>query len=177
MLQKCSLWEVASVFFNNPEKNFELMEISKEINLAHTSVKRHLETLLELKIVLKKPVAFGRKSNFCYYGNKNEPIFTHYKKIYNLDTLYHSKVIEKIVSKCQPNSIVLFGSFQKGEDTIKSDIDLFVESQEMEISLKKVSNRNIELHFKNNFKDFPKELRSNIANGIILHGFLEVYND
>lgn len=177
MLQKCSLWNVASAFFKDPEKEFELMELSRTIKLAHTSVKKHLETLCKLNIILKKPVSFGRKSNVCYHANRNHEAFLHYKKIYNLEVIHNSGIIEKIVTTCQPNAIVLFGSFQKGEDTIKSDIDIFVESKPESISLKKIADRSIEIHFKRNFNEFPKELKANIANGIVLHGFLEVYDD
>jgi predicted nucleotidyltransferase len=179
MLQKCSLWNVATVFFDKPEKTFELMEISRKIKLAHTSVKNHLLTLLEMKIITKGSVNFGNKSNPCYFANKRFHLFIHYKKIYNLESLKNSKLIEYIDDKCQPNSIILFGSFQRGEDISDSDIDIFVESSEITLNLKKYENklnRKIQIHFKNKFNEYPCELKNNIINGIVLSGFLEAYN-
>ena len=75
-----------------------------------------------------------------------------------------------------PKCIVLFGSFQKGEDIEQSDIDLFIESPKLKIDLKKFEKkmkRKIELHFKENFSKYPKELKNNIINGTVLFGFLE----
>ena len=76
-----------------------------------------------------------------------------------------------------PNVIVLFGSYRKGEDTEESDIDLFLECPGEEISLgrfEKKLKRKVQLHFKTNFNDYPKELKNNISNGIVLDGYLEV---
>jgi hypothetical protein len=39
----------------------------------------------------------------------------------------------------------------------------------------KILERNIELHFNEKFSAYPKELKNNIANGILLSGFLEAY--
>jgi predicted nucleotidyltransferase len=179
MLQKCNLWNVGAVFFDDPKKEFELMEISRKIGLAHTSVKNHLLTLIEMNIIIKGNVKFGNKSNPCYFANKRHPLFMHYKKIYNLECLYNSGIIEYIKNKCQPNCIVLFGSFQRGEDTQDSDIDIFVECSEINLNLKKYENklnRKLEIHFKNNFKEYPNELKNNLVNGIVLSGFLEGYD-
>ena len=77
-----------------------------------------------------------------------------------------------------PKSIVLFGSYQKGEDSENSDIDLFVECDKEELDVKifeKKLGRKIELHFKKDFTLYPKELKNNIINGIVLSGFLEGY--
>ena len=42
MLQKCSILQVAGVFFNEPTKDHYLIEISQKANLAHTAVKKNL---------------------------------------------------------------------------------------------------------------------------------------
>ena len=79
-------------------------------------------------------------------------------------------------------SIILFGSCRKGDDTEKSDIDIaveIVENTELEISkmgnLEQFGYRKnipINLHiFSRNKIDL--NLFSNIANGIVLSGFLE----
>jgi predicted nucleotidyltransferase len=179
MLQKCSLWNTARVFFDDPDQLFELMAISKRINLAHTSVKNNLLTLIELKIVKKKSVYFGDKPRFLYTANKGHQSFKQYKTIHNLDRIKSCGVIEYLVDICQPNCIVLFGSFSKGEDTKDSDVDLFVESSRNKIDLSKfedIIGRKIEIHFKENFIGYPNELKNNIINGITLYGYLEGYD-
>jgi predicted nucleotidyltransferase len=77
-----------------------------------------------------------------------------------------------------PQSIILFGSAAKGEDIGQSDIDLFIESKEISISLEKFEKplkRKISILFKENFRDLSKELKNNIVNGIKLYGFLRAY--
>ena len=79
--------------------------------------------------------------------------------------------------------IVLFGSYRKGDDTDKSDVDIAVEvasNKDLEIiqlgRIPKFGYRKdvpINLHvFSRNKIDI--NLFSNIANGIVLEGFLEV---
>jgi len=56
--------------------------------------------------------------------------------------------------------------------------DQYVQAGERELCLssyEKSLNRNIQLHFQEDLQDYPKELRNNIANGIVMYGYLEVY--
>jgi len=105
-------------------------------------------------------------------------LFKEYKTIYNISTILESKIIGFIEERLMPKSIVLFGSYQRGEDIEKSDIDLFIECKKEELditSFEKKLGRKIELHFNDNFTSYPKELKNNIINGILLSGFLEGY--
>ena len=98
--------------------------------------------------------------------------------IYNLSSLLESGLIKFIEEKFMPKSIILFGSYRRGEDIENSDIDIFVECKEKKLNLDKFErklNRNIQLHFKENFNLYPKELKNNIMNGIVVGGFLEGY--
>ena len=79
-----------------------------------------------------------------------------------------------------PKSIVLFGSFSKGEDIESSDIDIFVEAEEMEIDLTKFEkklSRKINLYFDENLKKLGKNLKENIINGIVLGGVIEIWKE
>ena len=100
------------------------------------------------------------------------------KIIYNITSILESDVITYIEEKLMPKSIVLFGSYARGEDIENSDIDLFVECKKEELDLEKFEkklSRGIELHFNDKFTLYPKELKNNIINGIVLSGFLEGY--
>jgi predicted nucleotidyltransferase len=37
-----------------------------------------------------------------------------------------TRIIEKIVERIQPDKIIMFGSYAKGKETQKSDLDLFI---------------------------------------------------
>lgn len=179
MLQKCNLWKIASIFFNEPEKGHNLLSISKKSDLAHTSVKNHLATLEQYGLIEKVENEISMKPKYFYQAKRDAEIFHHYKKIYNTDILMSSGIIEHIERECYPNSIVLFGSFSRGEDSSQSDIDIFIECNEKKINLDKYQfqlNRKISTMFRNNFKNLPEELKNNIMNGIVLYGFLEGYD-
>jgi len=77
----------------------------------------------------------------------------------------------------------LFGSFRKGEDLSNSDIDIAIESEDCEdykiVALRELSaqekeiNRKIQIHLFNR-NSIDNGVFNNIANGILLWGFLEV---
>ena len=178
MLQKCSILDVAGVFFKEPSKEHYLIEISKKSKLAHTSVKKHLEDLKKQKIITQKIEKKGSRNFPFFKANINNSNYKKNKKFYNILKLNKSGLIEFLKDNLMPKSIVLFGSYQRGEDIEDSDIDIFVECKTEELDLtkfKKYLKRNIELHFKENFKKYPPELKNNIINGAVLEGYLEAY--
>ena len=178
MLQKSSMVRTAEIFFVNPTKKNYLMEISRNIGLAHTSVKKNLGNLVKLELVIESVEKKGGRKFPFYKANLDNRLFKEYKMIYNLSSLLESGVIRFIEEKLMSKSIIVFGSYQNGEDTENSDIDIFVECKEEKLNLDKFEkklNRNIQLHFKENFNLYPKELKNNIINGIVMSGFLEGY--
>ncbi|HLD19597.1 MAG TPA: nucleotidyltransferase domain-containing protein [Candidatus Nanoarchaeia archaeon] len=178
MLQKSSMFRTAEVFFSSPNKEHYLMNISRTTRLAHTSVKKNLKKLVKSGLVIESAEKKGGRKFPIYKANLSEKSFKNYKLINNLSSLLESGLIEFIEQKLAPKSIVLFGSYARGEDIESSDIDLFVECKEEELGVRafeKKLGRKIELHFMGNFSSYPKELKNNIINGIVLMGFLEGY--
>lgn len=177
MLQKGNMVLVLGTFFNEPTKNHYLKEISKTINLAHTSVKIILKYLIKQNLVLCINEKKGRRVFPLYKANINNKDFKIYKRLYNLLLIQESDLIKFLGDNLTPKSIVLFGSFSRGEDVEDSDIDLFIESSKTDLNLdkfEKLLGRKIELHFNENFTKYPAELKANIINGIVLYGYLEV---
>ncbi len=176
MLQKSSIFRTAEIFFINPTKEHYLMEISRNIGLAHTSIKKNLKDLVKLGIIIEHKEKKGERLFPVYKSNLDNKIFKKYKIIHNLSSILESGVIDFIEETVSPKSIVLFGSYSRGEDIENSDIDLFVECKNEELDLKsfeKKLGRKIELHFNEKFTMYPKELKNNIINGVVLNGFLE----
>ncbi|MFA6023487.1 MAG: nucleotidyltransferase domain-containing protein [Candidatus Pacearchaeota archaeon] len=178
MLQNCSILKIADVFFNEPTKTHYLMEISRKSKIAHTSVKNYLIELKKNKIINEEIEKRGERKFPGYKANLNEQTYKSYKCICNKEKILDSGLIEQMRDKIMPKSIILFGSFSRGEDIETSDIDLFIESKKQEINLdkfEKILKRKIQLHFNENFNNYPKELKNNIINGEILYGYLEVF--
>jgi len=165
ILQKCSLWNVAEVFFREPTKIHFIKEISKKINLAHTSVKNHLLVLIDLGFIEK----VNSEPFKGYKAKRDNAEFIFYKKISNIINLKESGLVNTLKEK-YPKSIILFGSYDKGEDIESSDIDIFIDSKKFQIDEKKPEKylkRNIHLIFKD---EMSNSLKSSINQGTLLFG-------
>ncbi len=179
MIQNYSVWKVLQVFFDdpNPKEGFTVRWIAKQINLAPTSVKLHLN---ELSKEDKEgfPLIRREKGHLypMYWPNKNSNVFKFYKK---MDMLFRIQdVTQHLYDVCNPQVIILFGSACRGEDDALSDIDIFLLCKEKHVDVKKYElalKRKISLHFAENLNKIPKELRNNIINGIVLKGYIKVF--
>lgn len=170
---------VAGMFFRFPTTGFGLLEISRKLKLAHTSTKQYLEKLVKQGVITRTVQKKGARKYPCYQANINSKQYRMAKKIHNLQMIIDAGVVEFLEEKLMPKTIVLFGSYQKGEDTEESDIDLYVQCGAEELSLKsfeKKLERTIQLHFKAEFNSYPKELKNSIVNGIVLYGYLEAFS-
>jgi predicted nucleotidyltransferase len=165
ILQKCSLWKVAEIFFIEPTKVHFIKEISRKINLAHTSVKVHIDVLVKEGLIEEAKAEIFKG----YKAKRDNPEFIFYKKISNLLQLKFSGVAE-LLEEHYPKSIILFGSYDKGEDIESSDIDIFIDSKKFKVNIgkfEKILNRSIHLIFK---EEAGKSLLESINQGTILFG-------
>lgn len=177
MLQKSTTQKVLEVFFNEPTKKHNLKEISNKISTAHTSIKKILITLVQDKIILQENEKRGKRQFPFFMANFNDIQFKNLKKINNLEQIYSSKIIHFTEANLMPKSIILFGSYSRGEDIEDSDIDIFLETSEKIINLQKFEkklNRKINLYFKEDINKCSKEFKNNLINGIILEGAIEL---
>ncbi|MGM5485298.1 MAG: nucleotidyltransferase family protein [Nanobdellota archaeon] len=100
------------------------------------------------------------------------------KHLDNLRQIYESGLIEYLEENNPGSTIILFGSYSRGEDRSDSDIDIaIVGSEDKRTSLKnyeKILQRHINLGFYDSFAGIDKELRENLCNGIVLSGGIEL---
>ena len=117
-------------------------------------------------------------------ANQTSQNFIKNKIIYNLNSLYQSGLIEFVNEYYNnPKAVILFGSFRKGEDLSNSDVDIAIESDEIKeyqitglrglSEFEKSIGRKIQIHLFNR-ESIDINVFNNIANGILLWGFLEV---
>lgn len=168
----------AEVFFLSPTKEHYLMDISRSIGIAHTSVKKNIKGMVKLGLIMESVEKKGGRKFPIYKANIDNKTFKKYKIIFNISSILESNLIDFIEEKLAPKSIVLFGSYPRGEDVEDSDIDLFIECKNEKLNLngfEKKLCRKIEMHFNENFTSYSKELKNNIINGIVISGFLEGY--
>ncbi|MBS3140340.1 nucleotidyltransferase domain-containing protein [Candidatus Woesearchaeota archaeon] len=167
-------------FFSYPVREIGLTELSRHLKIAKTTANRIVaklakEGFLKIEII----------GNLWRISQDLSHEYNVVWKIpYNLHLVYQSGIINEIRKVfLNPRAIILFGSYRKGDDTEKSDIDIAVEvleEKDLEIihlgmipQLGYRSNVPVNIHIFSRNK-INLNLFANIANGIILEGFLEV---
>ena len=167
--------KIKEYFFINPSAKLRVREIERELKLSLPSVIRYVNELEKEKILKK----YNLGSVVFYSADRSSKIFLLGKKLFNLKQIYNSGLIEFLAKELSNPSIIVFGSYSKGEDIENSDIDLYVETpSRKEIKFEKfekILKRKIQIfsyssiHKINNF-----HLANNILNGILLNGFVEI---
>ncbi len=174
MLRKENKRKILEVFFDFPTKQFHLRQLSRMTGIAITSVRNYIDELLKEDLIMK--ITEGIYPSFK--ANRDEELFRFDKKLNMAERINSSGLISYLDDVCMPDSIILFGSASRGEDLEESDVDLFVQSKEYKIDLKKFEkklNRKISVFFEKDFAKLNKELKNNILNGIKLFGYLKVF--
>lgn len=172
-------WKVLLWFFSYPKKEFGLNDLVEELEISKTTAHKVVEKLLEIGF-LKREIIGKMWRISC---NREHEFNTTKKIPFNLEMIYESRMIPLIQQEIgEAKAIILFGSYRKGDDTEESDIDIAVErfdrgeTQIEETTLARIGYRE---NVKVQVTIFSREtidpnLFANIANGIVLAGFLEV---
>ncbi len=174
MITKNIKLRIQEYFFRNPTSKLRVRQIERETNSPLPSVIRYVKELNTENILKREEIA----NIMTFSANRSSEEFLLEKKLYNYRTL--TKLKEYLIEQLDNPIIIVFGSYAKGEDIEKSDIDIYIETpSKKEISLAKFEEplqRNIQLFRQKSIKEIKnKELRNNIINGIILHGYLEIF--
>ncbi|MFP4046087.1 MAG: nucleotidyltransferase domain-containing protein [Candidatus Aenigmatarchaeota archaeon] len=171
MFDKKNTNKVAELFFMNPDRSFHLREISRNLGVSVSTVSRAVDELEHEDLVTTEKGVTKEVS-----ANTTEH-FRDLKISYNLKSLAKSGLIDTIEETFHPETIVLFGSYSRGEDSSDSDIDIaVVNCPEKEYDLSRFESeleRNINLH---NIKleKTGQNFKKTLANGIVLRGYLDL---
>lgn len=160
-------------FFKYPTSSFHYRELARRLDLSVGTVSKYIRSLKEKELVEVK--TSGNLKIVKPHFNLKE--FRNLKRCFNLRSLYTSGLIDLLDKKISPETLVLFGSYSRGEDHEESDIDLAViNGREEEIELEKFESklkREIRLHYID-LEEVEREFLNSLANGIVLIGHLEV---
>lgn len=100
------------------------------------------------------------------------------KRADNLKQVYESGLADFLENEFAGATIIVFGSYARGEDTGQSDMDIAVigrkEKQANLTSFHKLLERPIHLSFYDSFEKIHKDLKDNICSGIVLAGSVEL---
>ena len=172
MIQKCSLWRVLEVFFKEPTRVHYVRGISRNIHLAPTSIKKHILTLLKQDIIIKKKELF-----IGYSANLENENFIFHKRISNQINIKTSGLLKYLIDNTHPETIILYGSYSRGEDREHSDIDLFIltkNSKQLNLEkFEKELKREIHIIIEKDSRNLNPNLRENLKNGFVIYGYLK----
>lgn len=166
-------------FFAFPEKEVSLNDVAEKLQIAKTTANVIITQLVKDGFLTVS--ILGKL--WRIKANQQHIWFTKRKIPFNLQLVYESGIISWVEREMQDaKTIILFGSYRKGDDMESSDIDIAVEvTSEQDLDIWKAvipklsyrTNVNVNIH-RFSRKKIDINLFANIANGIILKGFLEV---
>jgi len=150
--------------------------IAKLLKVSPTAVSKALILLKKEKLI---NIQRDNLMNLCFIElNRDNAMAVHFKRVENLKMVYESGLVDILEERFPGSTIILFGSFSKGEDTIKSDMDIAIigsKSKTIDLSYyEKIFERKININFYDSLKEIHKNLRENLLNGIVLIGGVEL---
>jgi len=170
---------ILRIFFEEPNSEFHLRQLARLLKKNPVTVKNYLkEHVLSGAIGCKK-----ERGLELYSANAENFYFKEYKRVYNKFRLIESGLLDFLKKEFSLPTIILFGSYERGEDNKNSDIDIFILSEtKRQVSLEEYEaalKRTIQVHFmsRKEFKNLKKSnpgLINSIINGSVLNGFIEV---
>ncbi len=151
-------------------------EISRLLDVSPTAIANSLSQLEKEKLI---KINKSEKMNLNLIElNREDSKTIKLKKVENLKLLYELRIVDFLEENHPGSTIILFGSYGRGEDTIKSNIDIaIINSKERKLKLQefeKELEREIRINYYKSLKNINKELRENLCNGIILSGRIEL---
>lgn len=173
--------KILRLFLKEPSKEQYIREIARRIKKSPTTVSVYLAKY-EKRDLLKSERKYH---HLVYKANQESKKFKRVLLYYNLTLIDKSGLIKYLEKEFNhPETIGLFGSFVKGENVEKSDIDIYVISPlKKEISLNKYEKKlkhKIQLFVFSRedikkMQEKNKELLNSLINGVVLSGFLEIF--
>ena len=153
-------------FFEHPGKKYTVRSLEKQTKISRSTVQYYLKDFKE-----KGLISIDNK----WFDNPHNKLI---KQQYFVRKISESGLLDYLEKELGASSIILFGSFAKGESIKESDIDLFVEcARDKELNLKKFEKKighNIEIFMKRKITQLPSKLLNNVVNGIKLRGYFTI---
>ncbi|MDO8481339.1 MAG: nucleotidyltransferase domain-containing protein [Nanoarchaeota archaeon] len=114
---------VLELFLNEPAKHWHFCEIAKAAKISEPGANKWLKKLLAEKMIQRvKP----RGAMPYFIANFRHGHYRSRKKIYALQKIYDSGLLEKLQSLENAKAVVIFGSFARSDWNTQSDVDIFV---------------------------------------------------
>lgn len=149
--------------------------IARRLGVSAPAVMKALPKLAEKDLINVKQ---DESKRWAVELNRDNYRVIQLKRADNLRLIYESGLGDFLEKEFAGAAIVLFGSYSRGEDTVKSDIDIAVigrkEKRVDTSAFSKLLERAININFYDSFNKIHKNLKESILNGIALGGNIEL---
>ncbi len=168
--------EIVRLLFVKAGVTLNQRQIANFLNVTQPAVMKALPAL-EKENLIKAYKDKGTK-RWSIQLNRDHHKVMQLKRADNLRQIYESTLADFLEKEFAGATIILFGSYSRGEDIINSDIDIAVigrkdKSIDM-VNYEKLLERKININFYNSLKNVHRNLKENICNGIVLAGGVEL---
>jgi predicted nucleotidyltransferase len=168
MIGKNIKWKILSYFFTVPNKSIHLRELSRQTGVSMPTIVTTTNTLEQEGLL-----HIDRQRAWTMVKASGNERFRRLKRVHNLQQLYESGIVDALIKASNhPQAIICFGSYSRGEDDEKSDIDIAIlngRSGKISEMFDKVLRRPVSLHYPK-MERISNEFREELRNGIILDG-------
>jgi len=185
--------QIFKLYSTDYDKEYHLRELARELDMDHTSVRPHLDSLKEKGVMREeekgrnKVFSLNQKSDLLPYyliqaeADKTAEYLESNNTIRTFWKNFRDKVTPKSLQRIE--TLALFGSFAKGTEDKESDIDLFLAAPEdtsQEVfnaceKLETITGRDVEIEQTSNLRNLivhqgPGTFGEIISNHIVLLG-------
>ena len=123
--------EILELFFDYPTKYWHFGAIRNEINLADNKISKWLKKFQKEDLIKRiKP----RNKMPYYLANHASSHFRNTKKVFALTKLHECGLLDYLTSLEEAKTVIIFGSFSRGDWYKESDIDVFIYGDVIKLS-------------------------------------------
>ena len=113
---------VLALFMLHPASEFYLREIAQRTGLPVRAVERTVKTLTEIGLLKRE-----KRGNSVYFSvNRDFPIFPELKAIFLKTVGLGDRLREALAEEGGIEVAFIYGSYAKNQETLSSDVDLFL---------------------------------------------------
>ncbi len=114
---------VLELFLNEPSKHWHFFDIVKSAKISEAAAGKWLNKLKQEEIIRH----INLKGKMPYFqANWEHPNYDNRKRIYSIQKLYETGLLKKLQCLKNAKTVIVFGSWYRGDWNTKSDVDIFV---------------------------------------------------
>ena len=165
--------EILRLLFVKAGTSLNQNEIAELLDVSAPAVMKALP-----KLENEGQIKMAKGKRLSIELNRDNHKMLQLKRVDNLKLIYDTGLVDFLEKEFAGATIILFGSYSRGEDIINSDLDIAVigrKDKQLDLTkYEKELERQININFYDSFKNIHKNLKENLCNGIVLAGSVEL---